>query len=563
MQIHTYAAECDSNGVRRELDRGVPVDARDERDFTPLACAVSSPNSNVEVLQILIEAGADVNASVDSSKNFPIGLAACSGDLPKVQLLLDAGANINFASPNGYTILINIAYSLHDSKNLVPMIEFLVRNGANTDCETEYGESPMSVTSRLGRFDAVQSLLNAGADSARLKWTDLMKAVALGTSEDVQRLLAAGSPLDARDRWDRTAWLLTSLVGDLEKAKLLHSAGASINDKCRGGDTALMQCAARDDSEMLSWLIEIGTDIEAQNDFTNTALMIAAGSGATTCARLLLEAGADPSRRNEYKENSMSKASNRDIFRLLSEAGEDIADISTELKRKLTGLLDGDSLNVSQSEYREGCRPRFGNANPELMDVPLWREMVRSGISAYQAKAQFGDEHNMEQPTWCFSRFGGSFTELPDGRFVQIGGEHEDHYDPDFCIYNEVIVHDPSADFQIFGYPKNVFPPTDFHSASYVDGFIYIIGRLGYHGSRQFGTTPVFRLNCATWRMEPVQTSGENPGWIYEHKCQFENDGVFVVSGGKICNMRDGEEHHDENTDTFCLDLVSMKWTRS
>ena len=46
----------------------------------------------------------------------------------------------------------------------------------------------------------------------------------------------------------------------------------------------------------------------------------------------------------------------------------------------------------------------------------------------------------MDGPVWCFSRFGTSLTELPDGRFVQIGGEHEDFYDPDFCIYNDVTV---------------------------------------------------------------------------------------------------------------------------
>jgi len=26
--------------------------------------------------------------------------------------------------------------------------------------------------------------------------------------------------------------------------------------------------------------------------------------------------------------------------------------------------------------------------------------------------------------------------QLPDGRLVSVGGEHEDYYDPDFCIYN-------------------------------------------------------------------------------------------------------------------------------
>ena len=35
-----------------------------------------------------------------------------------------------------------------------------------------------------------------------------------------------------------------------------------------------------------------------------------------------------------------------------------------------------------------------------------------------------------------FFRLGGTRTELSDGRVIWIGGEHEDGYDPDFCIYN-------------------------------------------------------------------------------------------------------------------------------
>ena len=168
----------------------------------------------------------------------------------------------------------------------------------------------------------------------------------------------------------------------------------------------------------------------------------------------------------------------------------------------------------------------------------------------------------MSQATWSFMRFGISFTELPDGKFVQIGGEHEDHYDPDFCIYNDVVVHEPSGEFRIFGYPEDVFPPTDFHSATYVDGFIYIVGRLGYHGSRQLETTPVFRLNCTSWRMEPVHTTGDNPGWIYDHKCRIERTGYLVVTGGKICRWQDDKERLEDNVDTFCLDLTSMTWSR-
>lgn len=195
MKIHAYASQGDRTGVRNELGKGVPVDARDEQNSAPLAHAASKPAADEFMLSLLIESGADVNAAVDESKSYPIGLAACSGSLGKVQLLLDAGANIRFESPKGYTVLINIMYSLHDDERLVPMIELLVTCGAETDCETEYGESPLSVASHFGRFDAVKSLLDAGADPALLQWTELMKAVALGTCGDVQRLLAIRCPL--------------------------------------------------------------------------------------------------------------------------------------------------------------------------------------------------------------------------------------------------------------------------------------------------------------------------------------------------------------------------------
>jgi len=83
-------------------------------------------------------------------------------------------------------------------------------------------------------------------------------------------------------------------------------------------------------------------------------------------------------------------------------------------------------------------------------------------------------------PTWSFDRFGQSVTEMPDGRTVYIGGEHEDHYDPDFCIYNDVAVKYPDGAVDFYCYRKSDFPPTDFHSASLVGKKIVIIGGLGY-----------------------------------------------------------------------------------
>jgi ankyrin repeat protein len=491
VEIHTCASSGDCDGIRQELAKGVSVDARDERDYTPLAYAAKIPDADEEVLRLLIDSGADVNATVDEEKHRPVELAACSGNLGKVQLLLDAGADIKYVSPKGYTILVNVMYSLHDDEMLVPMIVLLVKNGAEMDCETDYGESPLSVAAFQGRFDAVKFLLKAGADETPLQWTELMKAVALGTCDDVKRLLGENARLDDRDRWNRTPWLLTPFVDEVEKAKLLQSAGARINEQARGGYTASMYCALHGNADMLQWLLEIGSDIEAVDDARYTALMFAAEAGQTKCVQLLLQAGAEPARKNDYDENAMGIASNEKIVRLLAGAGADISDISTKMKRTLTGLHGSKSLQVSKSEYVSGMRPRFGRSNPEIMDIAFWRAMVRAGISAYEAKVQYDDAENMDDAAWCFSRYGMSFTELPDGRFVQIGGEREDFYDPDFYIYNDVTVHQPSGGSRLWAtrgrsFPRQTFIPPPMSMVSSISLAAWVITGRGSLGLRQF-----------------------------------------------------------------------------
>ena len=91
--------------------------------------------------------------------------------------------------------------------------------------------------------------------------------------------------------------------------------------------------------------------------------------------------------------------------------------------------------------YKNRHANTHGTANPSDMDSPFWKFQAGPGqLSAWSARQIFGDTiyHFAESrdPVWCFIRIGSTLTKLPDGRIVCIGGEHEDFYDPDFCIYN-------------------------------------------------------------------------------------------------------------------------------
>ncbi|MFO0945535.1 MAG: hypothetical protein U1D30_06275 [Planctomycetota bacterium] len=271
-------------------------------------------------------------------------------------------------------------------------------------------------------------------------------------------------------------------------------------------------------------------------------------------------------RENPKVEPAIREVQSIEVLKLFLEAGDELSLAPTEVKRKLLGLETGGELRCTPSEFQEHKNPRYGRSNPERMDFPFWMDMIRTGVDAYVPRKHFNDENPFEKPgaVWCYDRFGSSLTELGDGRYVQIAGEHEDYYDPDFFIYNDVVIHDGKGDFQIYGYPKDVFPPTDFHTATLCPEGIYIIGGLGYAEQRNVGVTPVYRLMLETWRIDSVPTTGAMPGCIHNHRARYEPErNVISITGGEIeVPGKEGTEHFKFSDRQFELNLSNLEWRR-
>ena len=218
--------------------------------------------------------------------------------------------------------------------------------------------------------------------------------------------------------------------------------------------------------------------------------------------------------------------------------------------------------NVTPELFEKWRAPVRGATNPQRMDNPIWEWLVRTRLSAYQANELMNGPSSMEVgPCWCFDRFGQTRTELPDGRVVLIGGEHEDHYDPDFYIYNDVVVVTTDGWVEIYGYPLDSFPATDFHSATLIDGAVLLIGNLSYPDDRRAGYTQVLQLDLETLSMSRIETSGSNPGWIHRHAATLTEDGRGIVISGGTVDLCDGT-WLVENIDDWCLDIETWRWER-
>ncbi|HKK04785.1 MAG TPA: hypothetical protein VKA50_02955 [Gammaproteobacteria bacterium] len=220
-------------------------------------------------------------------------------------------------------------------------------------------------------------------------------------------------------------------------------------------------------------------------------------------------------------------------------------------------------FGIRRADFDAWRSPREGAANPTRMDNPVWEWLVRTGISAYQAVQEMDAPSAFEAgPTWCFERFGQSSTQMPDGRVIYIGGEHEDHYDPDFHIYNDVVVIGPNDSVSVYGYPEDVFPPTDFHSATLVGSTIYVIGNLGYARSRKGAIDHIYMLDTDSYAFTSVKTSGVLPPWLHKHTAMLSASGDFIrISRGLI--DRGAGKTLVENLGTWELSLATMTWAHT
>jgi ankyrin repeat protein len=560
-ELHRAVEKGDLHRVNKLLSESPPkidINQPDSRGWTPLMYAISSPDAGVELLRTLIRQGANIDqTSVSSSLH----------DVQKLTVLIEAGGDIHYQKEHGYDALINAAYGrdvLHNPQ-LIEILKLLIAKGVSLQGMTSYSESGVRVLSRVGRFDAVQLLLKAGANPNDINFTPLIEAVAFGSLPDVVEVVENGADLEERDYWERTPWLIAIQTGDTAKARLLLEHGADKNARGRCGKLPLFYAIENDHLPMLKWLLEIGVDIEQTDDFGHTALRTAVECCNEGSVDILLKAGASVDQESKTG-TALGCASTRSIAMKLMDAGADPQHLTGEARRAILRYPpepDENLLKASASEFELYRSRRFGGQNPEKMNNIFWEGMIRSGVNAYQAGKMFGIENRFDgqyTPIWCAQRFGQSVTLLTDGRIMQVAGEHEDHYDPDFCIYNDVFVHSPEGSVTIYGYPESMFPPTDFHTATLVGNYIYLIGSLGYPNCRLYGETPVYRLDTTSSQIERVETTGTRPGWIYKHRAMLIGAHEIRIFGGNILCLMDGREVQKENSKVFILDIERRIW---
>ena len=190
----------------------VDVHAVDDIGSTALHKAVEE--ENIELIQLLIEAGADVNAATEGNET-PLYYAVIQENLDIASLLLTHGANVNIENCIHYTPLF---VALHTG--CMEIADLLLAHGASTNLLFVGHEMHYSVISWLLEHGAnVNEKVGEGQ-------TFLHLAASNAETRIVKLLIKHNAEVNAKTDEGCTPLYLAALIGRIEVSEVLIDAGA-------------------------------------------------------------------------------------------------------------------------------------------------------------------------------------------------------------------------------------------------------------------------------------------------------------------------------------------------
>ncbi|KAJ5710397.1 hypothetical protein N7488_004553 [Penicillium malachiteum] len=364
------------------LEAGANVNAQGGRFGNALQAAAS--RGSPETVQILLEAGANVNAQGGEYGN-ALQAAARNGSAETVQILLEAGANVN--AQGGH---FGNALQAAASRGSPETVQILLEAGANVNAQGGHFGNALQAAAFRGIAKTVHILLEAGANvnAQGGEYGNALQAAAWnGSAETVQILLEAGANVNAQGGHFGNALQAAASRGSPETVQILLEAGANVNAQGGHFGNALQAAAWNGSAEIVQILLEAGANVNAQGGEYGNALQAAAYRGSAETVQILLEAGASVNAQGGKYGNALQAAAwngSAETVQILLEAGANVNAQGGEYGNALQAaayrgsaeivqiLLEaGASVNAQGGKYGNALQAAASRGSPETVQILL------------------------------------------------------------------------------------------------------------------------------------------------------------------------------------------------
>jgi ankyrin repeat protein len=274
--------------------------------------------------RLLLAGGADPHA-LDNSGNTPLDEAVLHARKDVVELLIQSGADVHAGhGRNGRGPLDEACIAGQPEIALL-----LIRAGADPALRDNSGQSPLDLALAYKSGPVVSALLRIASfePAVRQEFVQAMEtAVAHGRTAVARLLLDSGWNPNERTSAGSSYLNDAALGGHLALSRMLLEHGAKLEARNPQGGTALHDAAIAGNPEIIALLLDHGASIDALDTESGaTPLMLAASLGRTSAVSLLLERGANPALADKDGRTALSRAKeahNSELVKLLENSGK-------------------------------------------------------------------------------------------------------------------------------------------------------------------------------------------------------------------------------------------------
>jgi len=231
--LHFCAQQNASKAVAVMVERNSSdtfLNSRDNEGWTPIMQA--APNGYEEVVEILLEAGANPNVASWTKGETSLHLAAYWGHPETVEILLENGADVNAKSNNSWTPLMHAIVG-----NSSEAAKLLIDARADLEVASEdQADTALMLAAYHGRPEPVKLLLQAGADplpktKEKLGANDALTFACFRNHSSIVALLLDDNRTDINSRAinRRTPLHYCAYFNNINGTRDLIAAGALIN----------------------------------------------------------------------------------------------------------------------------------------------------------------------------------------------------------------------------------------------------------------------------------------------------------------------------------------------